>query len=545
MLGHQAPRFGAILQTFAALFWLAQAAAIAWAVQSLLENRGMAAAWPAALTVLLVGVIRSLVEAWGGRVLYRSARAHISSLRHDALISLATRSPQDTQRASSGEAASVLAEQAEALLPYLLRYLPVQQRVMILPLLIAAVTTWFSWMAALVLLFAAPLIPMFMALVGWQAKAAAEKQWVEAGAMNGFLLDRLRGLTTLRALDAVEHTAERLQNSTQSLRKRTMRVLRIAFLSSAVLELFSALGVALVAVYVGFHLLGYLNFGAWGARLSLGEGLFILLLAPTFFEPLRELSAVWHDRAAGTSAIDAMVRLTERGVSLPERRTAPPGSALLSLSELAVQHAGNQQPVFRGLSLILQSGEHLAVTGTSGCGKSTLLATIAGLLPVSAGNLSTTLKPGEIGWIGQRQHVFAGTVQANISLGRPTVDNAAVQQALTLARLHAVDQAHPRQMLGEGGVGLSGGEALRLALARIAADPSIQLILADEPTAHLDRQTAREITQALLELGRGRTLLVATHDPALAAALDRQMSLDELCLPHQNPRRTEEQLQPC
>nr|WP_274883574.1 ABC transporter transmembrane domain-containing protein [Pseudomonas sp. ITEM 17296] len=188
MLGHQAPRFGAILQTFAALFWLAQAAAIAWAVQSLLENRGMAAVWPAALTVLLVGVIRSLVEAWGGRVLYRSARAHISSLRHDALISLATRSPQDTQRASSGEAASVLAEQAEALLPYLLRYLPVQQRVMILPLLIAAVTTWFSWMAALVLLFAAPLIPMFMALVGWQAKAAAEKQWVEAGAMNGFSL---------------------------------------------------------------------------------------------------------------------------------------------------------------------------------------------------------------------------------------------------------------------------------------------------------------------------------------------------------------------
>ena len=438
----------------------------------------------------------------------------------------------------------MLAEQAEALLPYLLRYLPVQQRVMTLPLLIAAVTAWFSWTAALVLLFAAPLIPMFMALVGWQAKATAEKQWVEAGAMNGFLLDRLRGITTLRALDAVEHTAVRLQESAQSLRQRTMRVLRIAFLSSAVLELFSALGVALVAVYVGFHLLGYLNFGAWGERLSLGEGLFILLLAPTFFEPLRDLSAVWHDRASGASAIEAMARLTERGVSLPEHRAAPSGSALLSLDELAVQHAGKQQPVFSGLSLTLQSGEHLAITGTSGCGKSTLLAAIAGLLPISAGNLSTTLKPGEIGWIGQRPHIFAGTVQANIALGRPMVDKAAVQQALVIARLQAVDQAHPRQVLGEGGIGLSGGEALRLALARIAADSSIRLILADEPTAHLDRQTAREITQALLELGRGRTLLVATHDPALAAALDRQVSLDELCRPHQISRRTEMELQP-
>lgn len=544
MLGHHASRFGAFLQSFAALLWLPQAAAIAWAVQGLLDNRGMSVVWPAALIMLLVGVIRSLIDAWGGRILYCSARAHISGLRHDALISLASRSPQDTQRASSGEAASVLAEQAEALLPYLLRYLPVQQRVMTLPLLIAAVTAWFSWTAALVLLFAAPLIPMFMALVGWQAKAAAEKQWVEAGAMNGFLLDRLRGLTTLRALDAVEPTAERLQYSAQSLRQRTMRVLRIAFLSSAVLELFSALGVALVAVYVGFHLLGYLNFGAWGERLSLGEGLFILLLAPTFFEPLRDLSAVWHDRASGASAIEAMARLTERGASLPERSTAPPGGALLNLYELAVQHAGKQRPAFSELSLTLQSGEHLAITGTSGCGKSTLLAAIAGLLPISAGSLSTSLKPGEIGWIGQRPHIFAGTVHANVALGRPQVDKAAVQQALVTARLQAVDQAHPRQVLGEGGIGLSGGEALRLALARIAADPSIRLILADEPTAHLDRQTAREITQALLELGRGRTLLVATHDPALAAALHRQVRLDELCQPNENVQRTELELQP-
>src|SRR6478752_9630380 len=140
---------------------------------------------------------------------------------------------------------------------------------------------------------------------------------VAMGSMNAFLLDRLRGLATLRALDAVDATAQRLGESAQSLRTRTMAVLRIAFLSSAVLELFSALGVAMVAAYVGFHLLGTLGFGTWGRTLSLGEGLFVLLLAPAFFEPLRELSAVWHDRAAGEAALASLARLSQGGVALP------------------------------------------------------------------------------------------------------------------------------------------------------------------------------------------------------------------------------------
>jgi hypothetical protein len=154
--------------------------------------------------------------------------------------------------------------------PYLVRYKPARWKVLTVPLVILAVVTPLSWIAALILLIAAPLIPVFMALVGMGAQAASRAQMVEMGSMNAFLLDRLRGLATLRALDAVDATAERLDASSQSVRRRTMVVLRIAFLSSAVLELFSALGVAMVAAFIGFSLLGSINFGTWGRELSLG-----------------------------------------------------------------------------------------------------------------------------------------------------------------------------------------------------------------------------------------------------------------------------------
>lgn len=550
-------RLGVWLQTAAALGWLAQAACIAWAVQGMLDGRGMDRVIPAAAGLLLAGVLRSLADAWGGRRLHAAARAHVSALRERAVRALAGRSPLDTGRAPSGLAASVLAEQAESILPYLARYLPARRRLMVLPPVLAAAAACHSWAAALVMLLAAPLIPVFMALVGWRAKAASEAQLAEMGGMNAFLLDRLRGLATLRALGAVRQTAERLDASAQSLRQRTMKVLRIAFLSSAVLELFSALGVALVAVYIGFHLLGYLPFGAWGGTLSLGQGLFVLLLTPAFFEPLRDFAAAWHDRAAGMAALEALAGLAERGTAMPaapvwsgqpragEQARAmpavpPPAGAVSAVPAIRLRGVtlcppGGDTPLFDQLSLDIAEGEHVALTGASGSGKSLLLAAVAGLLPLRHGTVEVCgLSPSDsaaqrrIGWLGQKPHVFAGTVLANVAMGRPGIGRAAVDAALEQARLGRVSQAHAGQPLGEGGQGLSGGEAARLALARVAADPSVRVIVADEPTAHLDRQTAQDVTRALLDLARGRALLVATHDPVLVAAMRRQVDVQAL-----------------
>ena len=375
-----------------------------------------------------------------------------------------------------------------------------------------------------------------MALVGWRAKAASEAHMLELGGLNAFLLDRLRGLSTLRALGAVDATALRLRDAAQALRQRTMAVLRIAFLSSAVLELFAALGVAMVAVYIGFHLLGTLEFGAWGRRLSLGEGLFVLLLAPAFFEPLRDLSAAWHDRAAGQAALDTLEQLGRVGQALPGALGAtlaedavPSGALSVTLNDVHFSHAGGGAAVVQGCTLHVAAGAHVALVGPSGSGKTTLLSLIAGLVapdqggvdiggvPLTAATASTLRQ--RMAWMGQHPHVFAGTVQQNVSLGRAGVARPQVEAAMQWAALGDVAQAHPGSTLGEGGSGLSGGEAVRLALARVAVHPQAGLLLVDEPTAHLDSETAQRVTDALLQLAVGKTLIVATHDPVLAARL--------------------------
>lgn len=534
---------GTVLQTFASLLWLPQAGLLAYAVQSLADGGGLDAVKIPAVLLLLLGVVRAACDASGARRVFKSARTRLSELRAQVATALAARSPLDIDRPASGLAASVIAEQAEAVIPYLTRYRPARLRSTVIPIVILVAVFPLSWIAALVLLIAAPLIPMFMALVGWRARAASEAQMTEMGDMNAFLLDRLRGLATLRTLGAIDMTALRLRDTAQALRERTMAVLRIAFLSSAVLELFAALGVAMIAVYVGFHLLGQIEFGAWGSRLSLGQGLFILLLAPAFFEPLRDLSAAWHDRAAGEAALDALDRLSGTGLLLPDAIGAKSmssfdatGAPSVSISDLLFYHADAVTPLFEDYTLHVAAGEHIAIVAPSGGGKSTLLSVIAGLVSAQGGEIKidgTQLSANTLAslrsrmtWIGQKPHIFVGSVRANVALGRAGIDAQDVTAALQFSSLDAVPQAQLGVALGEGGGGLSGGEAVRLALARAMVAQHADLLLVDEPTAHLDSSTAKQVTDALLQLARGKTMIVATHDPVLAARLQRVIVLN-------------------
>jgi ATP-binding cassette subfamily C protein CydD len=537
-------RTGHLVQAAAALAWIPQAALLALAVQRLADGGGFGEVTVPALAFLLLGLARASLEAWGARRVFASARRHLAGLRARAAAALARRSPLDRERPASGTAASALAEQAEAVLPWLLRYQGARCKLMLVPPVIAVAVAIQSWVAALILVLAAPLVPLSMMVIGWRAKAASERQLQLAGGMNGFLLDRLRGLSTLRALGAVDLTARRLRETAQALRESTMGVLRIAFLSSTALELFAALAVALVAVYVGFHLLGELPGGTWGAKLTLGEGLFILLLGPAFFEPLRELSAAWHDKAAGEAAGAALGRLSEDGMAMPGALSdgaatcvdaaAIAGAPRIDIEGLYFAHGG-EASLFDDFALAIAPGEHVALVGPSGSGKSTLLALIAGLAAPGAGSVridgqaldedSAAALRARMAWIGQAPHVFAGTMRHNVALDRPGVDAAAVAAAVRRSGLGRVRHAGPDEHLGEGGTGLSGGELVRLALARAVAARGAGLLLADEPTAHLDRATASCVIDSLLALAHGRTLVVATHDPALAARIGRVITI--------------------
>ncbi|WP_245514010.1 ABC transporter transmembrane domain-containing protein, partial [Antarcticimicrobium luteum] len=283
--------------------WPVQAGLIAWVIQGWTGGDFGAAGWIAAAGFALIGAIRAAADRMAGRRAFAAADLVVSAERK----ALLDREGLRVDRAvSSADLAALLSEKLALLAPYVARYRPAMARVRVVPLLFLALTAYFSWVAALILLIAGPLIPLFMALVGMAAKEASARQMVEIGDMNALLIDRIAALPDIRILDAADKSRADFAALAEGVRRRTMAVLRVAFLSSTVLELFSAIGVALVAVYVGFSLLGEITFGAWARPMTLGEGVFILLLAPEFFQPLRDLAAAWHDKAAAEAVADEL-----------------------------------------------------------------------------------------------------------------------------------------------------------------------------------------------------------------------------------------------
>lgn len=529
-------RAGAWVSVAAALVWIAQAAAMSVAVASLAgPSAGGALAWGAVF--VLLGGMRAALEYLAAARLTGAGERVVGRLRRALVEAEAMRGPRDPDLPAAGALAALVAEKAALIGAHVLRYRPALLRVRVLPLLILALALPFSWVVAVIFLVSGPLIPVFMALVGLAAREASERHMAEIGSLNTLLLDRLRALVDIRLLAAADRVTGGFGRAAEDLRARTMAVLRIAFLSSAVLELFAAIGVALVAVYVGFSLLGVLRFGAWGSGLSLGEGLFLILLAPAFFEPLRDLAAAWHDKAAA-EAVAAEVVSLEAGRGAPimgqgagAARLA--GPAALSFRAVAVETAGRRidYPDFD-----LPAGGTLALVGPSGSGKSTALALMAGLAAPSAGEvrvagqlLSGANADGwraRLGWLPQEPHFLAASLRRNLAAA--PVSPAAMASALRQARAETVVARLPRGLearLGERGAGVSGGEARRLLLARVVlATPD--LILADEPTADLDEETAEAVTGELLDLvAGGAGLIVATHDVRLAARMARTVEL--------------------
>ncbi len=530
------------LSVLSALLWLPQAWLVSRFLAALVEGH---AAVPGPLVTagvfIALGVTRHLGDALAGRQAFRIGQRLIEGERIALIDEESLASPLASNGQTSAALATLLAGKLDSLLPWASRYRLAAVKVAIVPAVILIVVASMSWLAGIVLLVAGPLIPVFMALIGLAARQASEKQMVATGTLNSTLLEWLNAASDIRLLNAEALTVDRFRQSAETLRAKTMGVLRVAFLSSTVLELFSAIGIALVAVYVGFALLGTFSFGAYGTPLTIAEGIFILLLAPDFFQPLRDLASAWHDKAAALAVAGELAgrdhepapRIVGRGA-----RADTPLAGELTIATRGLRYqVGGREITFSDIEIM--PGEKVAICGPSGAGKTTLIGLLCGLVRPSGGRVEIGGLPLDddradawramIGFVGQHPHMLNASLRANVALSGERIDIARFDTALAAAAADGVVAALPQgadTRLGENGSGVAGGEARRLTIARaIYADAKV--IFADEPTADLDVATAERVVEALEMIGRqGATLVVATHDPRLIARFDRVITLE-------------------
>jgi len=514
----------------------------AFALASVLDRAIVGGAAPPALLpgiALIAGLIlmRTILGAFGDRSGIAAAERIKLHLRTSLFDHILANPPNWSDGRSSGALSSVIVEQVEAVDGFFSRYYPAMVQASVLPIAFAAIVLPLDWLAALLFLMTAPLIPIFMALVGWGAQAATERQATALSRLSGRFADRLRGLTTLKLFGRAAAETEAVRIASENLRERTLKVLRIAFLSSAVLEFFAALGVAGVALYVGLSFLGLIN--VRGTPLPYQVGLFVLLMAPEVYQPLRLLAAHYHDRAAAKAAV---TEISSHFGELPQMHQSPSDAqgeratrndaTALAIHGVTVQTPDRSRTVLDCLDLDVPAGQSVAILGPSGIGKSTLLEAIGRLRPhegvvwLNGASLSTIDEAQlrtELAFLPQRPRMFFGTIAENIRLGRRTASDAAVAHAASLAGVDDFAARLPLGLdtpLGDGGLGLSGGEIQRVALARIfLRDP--RLILLDEPTAHLDAATEYRVLDHLMRFAAGRTMIVATHSEAVAARMDK------------------------
>ncbi|MFC0268011.1 thiol reductant ABC exporter subunit CydD [Kushneria aurantia] len=475
------------------------------------------------------------------------ARAGIEirqSVRRELLERLAALGPIRVRRQHSATLGNRIWDQVDALQGYYADYRPQMMLCAITPAIIVLAVFPLSWAAGLILLVTGPLIPLNMAMVGLGAKKRQEDQFREMTRMSRHFLDTLRGLSTLRLFNRGKAHAERVHASSENFRRRTMRVLRLAFLSSTVLEFFASVSIALLALYIGFVYLGQFDFGVYGGGLSLFAGLFMLVLAPEYYQPLRDLGTLYHSKAEAEAAAEDLLGLLHQPVA--EREGQVPwrasGAVGLRLSGVTARYAGRHEPALKGLELDIRGGETLAVIGPSGAGKSSLLNVLMGFMVLKAGEVTVddgadpralgAIDAGdwqrELAWVGQSAVILSGSLGDNLRLAAPDADDNALHDALQQAALGDWLSRLPAGLdtpLGEGGRAVSGGEARRIALAR-AFLRDARVVLLDEPTASLDSESEALVLQALQRLRHGRTLVVLTHRLELLALADRVLLLE-------------------
>ncbi|EPE7442918.1 heme ABC transporter permease/ATP-binding protein CydD, partial [Salmonella enterica subsp. enterica serovar Chester] len=476
------------------------------------------------ILLILVFVLRAWVVWLRERVGFHAGQHIRFEIRRQVLDRLQQAGPAWIQGKPAGSWATLVLEQIDDMHDYYARYLPQMALAVCVPLLIVAAIFPSNWAAALILLGTAPLIPLFMAMVGMGAADANRRNFLALARLSGHFLDRLRGMETLRIFGRGEAETENIRAASQDFRQRTMEVLRLAFLSSGVLEFFTSLSIALVAVYFGFSYLGELNFGHYGTGVTLTAGFLALILAPEFFQPLRDLGTFYHAKAQAVGAADSLKTFLETPLAHPAR-----GEVELAENEPVTIDAVNliitspEGKTLAGpLNFSLAAGERAVLVGRSGSGKSSLLNVLSGFLSyqgslringVELRDLSPESWRQHLSWVGQNPQLPAATLRENVLLARPDASEQELYAALDAAWVSEFLPLLPQGVdtpLGNHASRLSVGQAQRVAVARALLNPC-QLLLLDEPAASLDAHSEQRVMQALKAASKRQTTLMVTH----------------------------------
>ncbi|MFQ1919720.1 heme ABC transporter permease/ATP-binding protein CydD [Aeromonas veronii] len=485
------------------------------------------------ITLLLVTLGKAAL-AYGREVAsFKAGSAVRQTIRQLVLTRLSRLGPAYIQRRPAGSWASLLLEQIENMQDFFSRYLPQMAIAVFIPVVILVAVFPVNWAAGLILLGTAPLIPIFMILVGVGAADANRRNFQALARLSGHFLDRLKGLRTLQLFMRTQAEGDAIRDASEDFRERTMEVLRLAFLSTAVLEFFAAISVALVAVYFGFSYIDHLNFGSYGVKVTLFTGLFVLFLAPEFYAPLRELGAHYHAKAQAIGAAEQLLEFLEAEVSEPAAGTAPfHADSPVKVEAKGLEVLSAEGKVLVGpIDFTLEAGSRTALIGVSGAGKSSLVNALLGFAPyrgelkvngLELATLDMSQWRLQLGWLSQNPQLFHASLRDNLLLAKPTASDAELEDALK--RAQAWEFAMEKGLdypVGDQAGGLSVGQAQRLALARTLLK-STQLMVLDEPTASLDRHSERAIMTTLEQAMAGQTLLMITH------RLDQLTKMDKI-----------------
>ncbi|HHF4805853.1 TPA: cysteine/glutathione ABC transporter permease/ATP-binding protein CydD [Haemophilus influenzae] len=472
---------------------------------------------------LIIGFGMRAIILWAReKIGFQSGQLLRNHIRQKILDKIHLVGPATINQKPAGSWASIMLEQVENLHNFYARFLPQQSLSAIVPVVIFIAVFPLNWAAGLILMITAPLVPLFMIIVGIAAADNSQKNMDTLSRLSAQFLDRLRGLETLRLFNRTSEQTEHIENATEDFRETTMDVLKLAFLSSAVLEFFTSISIALMAVYFGFSYLGQIEFGTYNAPLTLFTGFFCLILAPEFYQPLRDLGTYYHDRAAGIGAADAIVDFLESDYLTVHQneKTISLESAVEISAENLVVLSTQGSALTKPLNFQIPANHNVALVGQSGAGKTSLINAILGFLPYKGSlkingqelresNLADWRK--HIAWVGQNPLLLQGTIKENLLLGNIQANDEEINQALMHSQAKEfTDKLGLHHEIKDGGLGISVGQAQRLAIARALLRKG-DLLLLDEPTASLDAQSENLVLQALNEASQHQTTLMITH----------------------------------